>query len=53
MKAKKVNPFDKKEAKNDKKSFARTEKTVKPVAKDTNKTRRKMSKPLGKKGKDC
>ena len=41
MKAKKPNPFNKRETKDDKKAFARTEKSVKPVAKDTNATRRK------------
>lgn len=45
MKGKKVNPFDKREEKNDAKAFAQTENTVKPVAKDTNKTRRKRMKP--------
>lgn len=30
------------------KAMAKTEKSVKPVAKDTNKTRRKMVKPTGK-----
>lgn len=39
----KVNPYNKREVKNDKKAIARTEKGVKPVAKDTNKTRRKQS----------
>jgi hypothetical protein len=34
-------PFDKRENKDKKKSFSNTEKEVKPVAKDTNKTRRK------------
>lgn len=34
-------PFDKREKKDNKKSFADTEKEVKAVAKDTNKTRRK------------
>lgn len=38
-------PFDKRERADTKKSFANTEKSVKPVAKDTNKTRRKMVKP--------
>lgn len=38
-------PFDKRENKDKKKAFANTEKSVKPVAKDTNKTRRKMVKP--------
>jgi hypothetical protein len=41
----KVKPYDKREVKNDKKAFARTKKTVDPVAMDTNKTRRKMVKP--------
>lgn len=49
MKAKKPVPFNKREVKNEKKAFARTEKSVKPVAKDTNKTRRDMKKPIGKK----
>ena len=40
-----VNPYDKRMKKDDKKAFAATKKTVKPVAKDTNKTRRKMVKP--------
>lgn len=40
---KNVNPFNKKEEKNDAKSFKKTEKSVKPVAKDTNKTRRKST----------
>jgi hypothetical protein len=40
-------PLDKLEDKDTKKSFARTEKSVKPVAKDTNKTQRKDTlKPL-------
>lgn len=41
----KVNPYNKREDKNAKKAFSETEKGVKPVAKDTNKTRRKMAKP--------
>lgn len=45
MKSKKVNPFDKRMVKDDKKAVAKTEKSVKPVAKDTNKTRRKQKKP--------
>ena len=45
MKAKKSNPFNKFEDKNDRKAFAKTEKSVKPVAKDSNKTRRKRVKP--------
>ncbi len=50
MKAKKVNPYNKREVKDNANAFAKTEKTVKPVAKDTNKTRRKMKKPVKK---DC
>lgn len=42
----KATPFNKRPATNAKKSFARTEKSVKAVAKDTNKTRRKMVKPM-------
>lgn len=38
---KKSTPFNKKEVKNDAKASKNTEKSVKPVAKDTNKTRRK------------
>ena len=38
-------PVNKREKADEKKSFARTEKMVKPVAKDTNKTRRKIMKP--------
>lgn len=45
MKSKKVNPFDQRMVKDDKKAVANTKKTVKPVAKDTNKTRRKPKKP--------
>ena len=45
MKQNKVNPFDKRKVENSKKSFAKTDKSVKPVAKDTNKTRRKIVKP--------
>lgn len=41
----KVKPYDQLEVKNEKKAFSKTKKTVKPVAKDTNKTRRKMVKP--------
>lgn len=41
MKAKKPNPANKREVKNERKAFKNTEKTVKPVAKDTNATRRK------------
>ncbi len=49
MKSKGINPYNKREEKNAKKSFSKTEKAVKSVAKDTNKTRRKMKKPT----KDC
>jgi hypothetical protein len=45
MKAKKVNPYNKRETEDDAKAFAKTEKSVKAVAKDTNKTRRKRMKP--------
>lgn len=48
MKSSKVNPFDKRKNKNEKKAHAITEKSVKAVAKDTNKTRRKMIKPTKK-----
>lgn len=48
MKAKKPIPANKREVKNEKKAFAKTEKSVKPVAKDTNKTRRSMKNPMGK-----
>jgi hypothetical protein len=41
MKSKKENPFNQREGKNDRKAFSNTKKTVKPVAKDTNATRRK------------
>lgn len=34
-------PLDKRENKDTKKSFSKTDKSVKPVSKDTNKTRRK------------
>lgn len=37
-------PYNRREDKNAKKAFAKTEKGVKPVAKDTNKTRRKRFK---------
>lgn len=40
-----VEPYNKREVKNDKKAMASTKKSVKPVAKDTNKTRRKEVKP--------
>lgn len=43
MKAK--NPYMKREVKNKDKAFKNANKAVKPVAKDTNKTRRKMVKP--------
>jgi len=45
MKTEKPMPFYKRETKNMKKAVAKTERTVKPVAKDTNKTRRKVVKP--------
>jgi hypothetical protein len=45
MKGKKANPFKMRESKNDKKAVANTRKSVKPVARDTNKTRRKRIKP--------
>lgn len=45
MQSKKPNPYNKREVKNERKAMANTNKTVKPVAKDTNKTRRKMKKP--------
>jgi hypothetical protein len=38
-------PFDAREEMDRKKAFAHTKGSVKPVAKDTNKTRRKMVKP--------
>jgi hypothetical protein len=44
MKAKPL-PYDKREQEVTKKAMASTEKSVKPVAKDTNKTRRKIVKP--------
>jgi hypothetical protein len=49
MQAKKPNPMNRREVKNEKKAFSRTEKSVKAVAKDTNKTRRSMKTPMGKK----
>ena len=39
-----VEPYNKREVKDDKKAMASTNKSVKPVAKDTNKTRRKETK---------
>lgn len=39
-----VNPYDAREVKSAKKAMASTKKSVKPVAKDTNKTRRKETK---------
>lgn len=44
MKAKPM-PYDKRQQKDTKKAMESTEKSVKPVAKDTNKTRRKIVKP--------
>lgn len=46
-----VRPSNKKYVENTKKTDAHTEKRVKPVAKDTNKTRRKVVKPT--KGQIC
>jgi len=43
-------PLDERENKDRKKAFAKTKMTVKAVAKDTNKTRRKRVKPTTKKG---
>lgn len=40
-----VNPYDRRTEKVDSKAFKSVEKSVKPVAKDTNKTRRKIVKP--------
>jgi hypothetical protein len=40
-----VEPYQKREVKDDKRAMASTKKSVKPVAKDTNKTRRKDVKP--------
>lgn len=40
-------PYNIREEKVAKKAFASTAKSVKPVAKDTNKTRRKIVKPTG------
>jgi hypothetical protein len=45
MTTRKANPYDKREVKNDTKAQKNTKKTVKAVAKDTNKTRRKFKKP--------
>ncbi len=42
-------PFDNLENSDAKKSFSSTENSVKPFAKDTNRTRRSMKKPAGKK----
>jgi DNA-nicking Smr family endonuclease len=38
-------PYNRREEKDDKKAFKSVAKSVKPVAKDTNKTRRKVVKP--------
>lgn len=38
-------PYNRRAEKDDKKAFKSVNKSVKPVAKDTNKTRRKMVKP--------
>ncbi len=40
------NPYNRHEKKVTEKAFKSVAKSVKPVAKDTNKTRRKMKKPL-------
>lgn len=40
-----LKPYNKRSASITKKAFANTAKTVKPVAKDTNKTRRARKKP--------
>ena len=48
MKEGKPTPYNKRPARNVKKAYANTKKTVAPVAKDTNKTRRKMVKPTKK-----
>lgn len=40
-----VEPYNMREVANDKRAMASTKKSVKPVAKDTNKTRRKIVKP--------
>jgi hypothetical protein len=40
-----INPYNKREMKNNKKAFKKTANTEEPVAKDTNKTRRKRMKP--------
>lgn len=45
MKAKGSLPYNKRSDEVAKKAFKATEKSVKPVAKDTNKTRRKIVKP--------
>ena len=45
MQAKKPNPYNRREVKNETKAFSNTKKSVKDVKKDTNKTRRKMVKP--------
>ena len=50
------NPYNRRAEKDDKKAFKSVNKSVKPVAKDTNKTRRKIVKPtaVGKKiPKEC
>lgn len=42
-----ISPYDKRKVMNSKKAKNKTEKSVKSVAKDTNKTRRKIVKPTG------
>jgi hypothetical protein len=44
------NPYDRREEAVTKRAFRAVEKSVKPVAKDTNKTRRKVVKPTKMKG---
>lgn len=50
-----VTPYNERIVKDAKRATAKTKKTMEPVAKDTNKTRRKMVKPTstGIKGKKC
>ena len=43
----KVKPYNKRTKMNDKKAIAKTSKTMKPVAKDTNKTKRSHNMPRG------
>lgn len=48
MKGKEKSPLNRREDKETKQAFAKTKRTVKPVAKDTNKTRRDFKKPSNK-----